>query len=88
MDIKDKISPEDKQQFNTLSLECQVLNNLFQQRRTMLDNKANEVLTKNGLSPASYVLKFNPSQDLWEAVLKEGALVLPTPQTRRRIQSN
>ena len=85
MDIKDKLTEEDKQQLANLSLECQVLNNLFKERRAILENKGKEILAKNGLSPQTYALKFNPVQDLWEAVLKEGALIIPNQQTGRII---
>lgn len=83
MDIKDKISPEDKQQIGSLAIECQVLNNLLQQKNAIFQEKGKEILAKNGLSPERYALKFNPSQDLWEAELKQGALILPNREMRR-----
>lgn len=86
MDIKDKLTEQDKQQIANLSLECQVLNNLLKQHNAILGQKANEILAKNGLSPQTYALKFNPSQDLWEAVLKEGALIVPNRETRRSMK--
>lgn len=86
MDIKDKLTEQDKQQIQNLSLECQVLNNILKQYTAMLENKGREILSKNGLSPQMYALKFNPSQDLWEAVLKEGALIVPNRETRRSMK--
>lgn len=86
MDIKDKLTPEEKQQIGGLAIECQVLNNLLQERKAILDNKAKEILARNGLSPQLYNLKFNPGQDLWEAELKGGALIVPNRETRRAIE--
>ena len=86
MDIKDKLTQEDKQQLANLAVECGVLNNLLNERKATMNNKAAEILAKNGLSPELYVLKFNPGQDLWEAELKEGALLLPNRETRRAIE--
>ena len=88
MDIKDKISPEDKQQIASLIIEHQVLSNLLKERNTILENKANEILAKNGLSPQLYALRVNPSQDTWEAELKSGALILPNRETRRAVGKN
>jgi len=86
MDIKDKLTPEEKQQIGGLVVECQVLNNLLQERSSILESKAKEILAKNGLSPQLYNLIFNPSQDLWEAKLKEEALVIPNRETRRAVE--
>ncbi len=86
MDIKDKVSPEDKQQMRSLALECQLLANLLNERNAMAENKAQEILAKNALSPQTYNLKFNLKKDLWEAILKEGALIIPNRETRRAIE--
>lgn len=83
MSIKLEVTDQDKQQMANLSTECQVLNNLLGERRAALDNKAREILTTNALSPNLYALKFNPGQDLWEAVLKQGGLIVPTPGIKR-----
>ena len=85
MDIKDKLTPEEKQQIGGLAIECQVLNNLLQERKGILESKAKEILAKNGLSPQTYNLIFNPGQNLWRAELKEAALILPTQEVRRAI---
>ena len=82
MDIKDKITPEDKQQLSNLGLECQVLGQLCNERQAIMGKKADEILASIGLSPKTYALKFNPAKDLWEAVLKESALVVPGQETR------
>ena len=79
MDIKDKLTEQDKQQIGNIALQCQVLDTLLKERKAILGNKANEILDKNGLSPEMYALKFNLSKNLWEAVLKEGALIIPNP---------
>lgn len=86
MDIKDKVSPEDKAQLAMLALETEVLNNIFQQHKAMTDQKAGQVLAKAGCSPDLYSLTFSPDQDVWEAELKEGALVLPNREARRSMK--
>ena len=86
MDIKDKLTLEDKQQMAGLTLECQVLSNLLKQRNAMFQDKIKEILTKLNLSPELYGLKFNQGQDLWEAVLLEGALIVPNRETRRELE--
>lgn len=88
MDIKDKLTQEDKQQIADLTLECQVLANVLKAHDAILKQKVNEILARNGLSPGLYHLKFNPGQDLWEAELKEGGLILPNRETRRAINRN
>ena len=86
MDIKDKLTEQDKAQLQGISLECQVLNNLLKERQAILENKAQEVLAKAGLSPKMYGLRFNPSKDTWEAELKEGAIILPGQEVQSRAQ--
>lgn len=86
MDIKDKLTEQDKQRISGLIIESQVLNNLLKERNAALKNKADEILTRIGLSPQLYSMKFNPSQDLWEAVLKEGALTIPNREQRRALE--
>jgi hypothetical protein len=88
MDIKDKLTEQDKQILGSLALECELLDNLLKERQTIMQNKAKEILAKNGLSPTLYGLTFNPSQGLWEANLKEGALIVPNRETRRAGRNN
>jgi len=83
MDIKDKVAPEDKQAMIGLAMESRMLDKLFKERNAMAEDKAKEILAKNGLSPELYSLSFNPTQDVWEAVLKEGALLVPNRVERR-----
>lgn len=77
MSIKLEVREEDKAQMANLMTECQVLRNLLKERQAALENKAREILTTNALSPELYALKFNLGQNLWEAELKQGGLVLP-----------
>lgn len=86
MDIKDKFTPQEKGQIASLVIECQVLESLLKERSAILQKKANDILARNGLSPQLYDLKVNPSQDIWEAELKEGALVVPNREMRRAIE--
>ncbi len=88
MDIKEKVSPEDKQQMISLAMESQMLNNLLRERNAMAEDKAKEILAKIGLSPELYGLGFNPQEDSWEATLKAGALILPNRETRRAGRNN
>jgi hypothetical protein len=88
MDIKDKLTQEEKHQMANLFLECQVLGNLLKERNASLENKAKEILAFNGLSPQTYNLKFNPGQNLWEAELKHLALIVPNRDSVRAIDKN
>ena len=86
MEIKDKLADQDKQLLSNLAIQRAVLGKLLLQTNSALEKKAKEILARNGLSPELYVLKFDPQQDLWEAELKEGALVIPNRETRRAIE--
>lgn len=86
MDIKDKLTEQDKQQLQGLALECQVLNNLLGERRAILQSKAEEILARLDLSPKLYNMKFNPGKNLWEAELKAGAIVLPNQGVKQNIE--
>ncbi len=88
MDIKDKLTLEDKQVLTNLALECQVLESLLHRSKVIMDAKAKEILARQGLSPQLYGLKFNPSQDMWEAELKDGALIVPNREMRRKVERN
>ena len=77
MGIKIEVAKEQKNQMASLFTECQVLSNLLTERRAAFEDKAKEILTTNALSPKLYALKFNLAQDLWEAQLKQGSIVLP-----------
>lgn len=86
MDIKDKLTEQDKQQIGSLAVKCKVLSDLFKEQNAILENKAKEILAKNGLSPQLYFLKFKHSQNLWQAELREGALIIPNRETKRAIE--
>ena len=86
MDIKNKLTEQDKQELGNLALECQVLNNILKEHQAAIENKAKEVLARQGLSPQLYALRFNPNENVWEAELKEGALIIPNRVARRAMQ--
>ena len=88
MDIKDKVSPGDKQQVGELIIECQVLARLLKQKEAVLQSKVGEILAKEGLSPQLYNLKFNIPENKWEAQLRPDALALPNREMRRTGRHN
>ena len=83
MGIKVEVTKQFKSQMANLVTECQVLNNLLTERRAALDNKAKEILTTNAMSTNLYGLKFNLAQDLWEAQLKQGKIILPSEEVKQ-----
>ena len=85
MDIKNKISKEDKALLSNLGVEIRVLESLLGERRSIMGAKANEILASNGLSPEAFGLNFNPGLDRWEAVLKNDALVIPGQEVIKNI---
>ena len=85
MDIKDKISPEDKQMVADLVIEGQVLEKLLKQHNTALKNKVGEILTNEGLSPQLYELRFNPLKNEWDAALRQGYIIIPNQEVRKAI---
>jgi len=79
--MKLNVSDEHKKHMANLSIEAQVLNNLLQQRKAMLEEVGRNILTTNGCSPKLYALSFSAAKDEWEAILKPNALTVPTPGT-------
>ena len=88
MDIKDKLTDQQKQEIQDLIIECQVLENLLKKHRVSLLEKVNQAIKMLGLSPKLYNLKVNPEQNIWVAELKADSLVLPNKETRQGIQLN
>ena len=86
MDIKDKLSVEHKAVLKNLAIEVNVLQKLMTEHRAVLEQVGKEILTDIGLSTAIYNLAFNPGKDLWEANLKEDALVVPNPPLRKAMK--
>ena len=81
MSIELKVSDNDKRQMANLLTECQVLDNLLMERRSLLESKGREILDTNSLSPKLYAMRFDSRKDIWEAVLKPGVISVPTPGT-------
>ena len=83
MDIREKLTVQQKQEIHNLIIETQVLENLLKERRATLQERGKLALALAGLSPKIYDLKLNPKQGIWEAELKADALILPGLETRR-----
>lgn len=79
MSIELKVSNEDKRIMLNLTTESQVLNNLHNERRLMMENKAIEILKLNNLDHKLYFMRFDGRTDKWEAHIKPGAIAIPTP---------
>ena len=77
MDIKDKITTEEKQRLCDAGLEVQVLQNLLKEHTAKFQREGEQILSRLGLSPKIYRLVFNPGMDAWKAELVTGAIVIP-----------
>lgn len=91
MDIKEKVTIEQKNQMRNLMIEISVLDNLLKERKAMLQETGVEIITKAGLSPKTYNLRFNSGKDIWDAELKDELkprLVLPGQETRPAMKAN
>ena len=81
MGIKLKVTDDDKKQVASFAIEEQVLVALAKERRFLLNSKAQDIITANGLSPKLYIMRFDTAKDMWEAQLKPDVLAIPTPGT-------
>jgi len=81
MSIKLKVTDEDKKQMAKFAVEERVLIALANERRFLLNSKAQDILTTNGMSPKLYAMNFSAPEDKWEAVLRPGAIAVPVPGT-------
>ena len=87
MDIKEKLTTLEKQQLATLTVECQVLEHLHKEWIAKLQEIGRTILARLNLSPDLYGLRYNLNEDLWQAELKQGALIIPpNRETRRAIE--
>jgi len=87
--MKLNVTDEHKKHMSNLLIEIRVLEQLTRERKAMMEKKAIDILTTNGLSPKLYSMHFNPSEDKWEAMLKPGVLTVPAPGTDiSKIKSN
>ena len=81
MSIKLKVTDDNKKLLANLSVEVRVLNTLANERRFIMEQRANAILKGNDLDPKLYAMQFNPSEDKWTAILRPGAITVPTPGT-------
>ena len=86
MDIKEKLTAQEKQRMGNLALECQVLNNLAKQQSAVLQETAKQIFVRLGMSPETYFLKFNAPEDVWNAELRQDALIIPNREMRRKVE--
>lgn len=75
MDISGKVKQEDKAKIANLSIECQVLQNLLNERKADVQAILGRVLRDNTTNPALYDLRVQDGK--WELVLKASTLVTP-----------
>lgn len=89
MSIKLKVTDEQKNHMANFDIEARVLDNMLKERKVLMDKEAVEILTTNGLDHKLYAMRFSPGQDLWEAILKPGAIAVPVPGSNiRNIRGN
>ena len=77
MDLKDKITQATKQKIYALVTENQVLHNLLNERKKMMDDQVREILMANKLDTKMYALQIDFHQNIWEAKMKPGTIALP-----------
>lgn len=80
MDIKEKLTQQEKQMFENLRVETAVLEKLLHERRQLSGQVLKETLERLNHNPALFGLQFNFAEDKWDVILKPGALVLPGMQ--------
>jgi len=83
MDIKDKLTEQEKAGFENLRVEAMVLQQLLNEKRQQSAILLKAVLEKLGYNPMTYGLEFNAGQDRWDVKLRPDALVIPSRQDRR-----
>lgn len=88
IDIKDKLTDEDKGTFESLKLEILVLENLVKERRVILTSHLETCMLKAGFNPKQYGLNFNFKEDKWQVQLRPDALALPGQNRAQRRQAN
>jgi len=78
MDIRDKLTLQEKQRFEKLRVETLVLQNLLKERQQVGTEYFKSVLWRIGLNPMLYNgLEFNVGEDKWELKLNPNSLVAP-----------
>jgi len=83
MDIKDKLTQQEKAGFENLRLENMVIEHLLNEKKQQTMVLLTTVLQKLNYDPKLYGLEFNAGQDKWEVKLRPDALVIPNRQERR-----
>ena len=77
IDIKEKLTKEEKGMFENLRIEMLVLSHLAEEKKRQTVLLLTQVLTKLGYNPQLYGLEFNAAQDSWEVKLRPDAIALP-----------
>jgi len=77
MDIKEKLTQQDKAVFENLRVEVLVLEHLLQEKKALSAQHLAQVFQRLGIDTKLYGLEFNAAQDKWEARLRPDALVIP-----------
>lgn len=86
IDIKDKLTVQEKQAFEGLRIETTVLENLLNERHKIMMELLTITFRKLGYDVKLYGLEFNASQDRWEIKLRPDALVMPGMNRDQRHQ--
>ena len=88
IDIKDKLTAQEKQAFENLRVETQVLQNLLNERRGFAQQFLEDILQKLGYNTMLYGFEFNFGQNKWEIQLRPDAIVLPGVNPNPRFPKN
>lgn len=84
MDIKDKLTLQEKQAFENLRVEMLVLQNLLNEKRGQAELLLKATFQRLNYSPLLNGLEFNAALDKWEVKLRPDAIALPSIQQRGR----
>lgn len=80
MDIKDKLTQQEKQAIENLRIEALVLQSLFTERQQIAEKLLGDTFIKLGINGKLYGLTFNFAKDMWEVALRQDVLALPNQQ--------
>lgn len=83
IDIKDKITDQEKAGFENLRVEVMVLEQLLQEKKNQQKWLLTNVFQKLNYNPNLYALEFNAGKDKWNVKLIPGVLDMPNRQERR-----
>jgi len=84
MDVKEKLTQQEKATFENTRVEIMVLEHLLAEKKQQIALYLKTVLEKLGYNPQLYGLEYNANQDKWEIKLRPDALAMPGQMPNRQ----